>query len=63
MLSVGGNNLLTEHEYNKRAVNIPLIFEEYMKLVKAIKMRMKESKMLLCDIYYPKCSKSMLSII
>ena len=53
ILSVGGNNLLTTYLYREENVNIDLIFEDYEKLIMAIKKSMNKATLYVLDIYYP----------
>lgn len=54
VLSVGGNNLLSELLYSKRGkVNVRLIFDEYKKLVLSVRKTNNKANLFLVDIYYP----------
>lgn len=52
VLSVGGNNLLTDMLI-RQVVNVPLIFNEYKKLVLSIRTSNFKARLFVMDIYYP----------
>lgn len=54
-LSVGGNDILSNHVENIESLRP--IFIAYMKLIRSIKTRMDKSKLFLVNIYYPSSLK------